>query len=176
FRLDPPDDLLRRMEFLPPELRRDRNATDGRRTLDLTTDRQLVMRALDAAREHEGGWPEWQLYWELNPIARWLDDRVLTAFGRHEAPVVAVPQGRDADERVVVLQGLASNCRGQPVLIETVGVRFRGAAAPTLEPFASLVARTGLDRELPNPGHRGDVPKELTALLAPAVERMSEHM
>ncbi|MBK8979643.1 MAG: DEAD/DEAH box helicase [Planctomycetes bacterium] len=170
FTLHPPEDLGRRLELLPPELWRDSD-----RGFDLTVDRGLVMAALDEARERQGAWPQWQLFWELNPIARWLDDRVLAAFGRHEAPVVRLPRGLAGGERVVVVQGLLSNHRGQPVLVDTVGIPFRGGEAGAPEPLAELVARTGLAGELANPG-RATVPDDLPTLLAPAVAAMREHL
>ncbi len=173
FTLRPPDDLLRRLRLLPTELRED--AKDG---LDLTTDRTLVMESLARARETTGAWPEWQLFWELNPIARWLDDRVLQRFGRHEAPIVGLAQGLAPGERVVVLQGLISNNRGQPIHVETVGIPFPGGSdqPATPEPFEDLVARTGLDRPLANPGNTSADPASLQRLLPAAVEAMRAHL
>jgi hypothetical protein len=165
FTLAPPDDLRRRLALLPPELQPDRAAG-----FDLTIDRQLVMDSLDAARDREGAWPEWQLFWELHPIARWLDDRVLTAFGRHEAPVVTIPRGLRPHERVVVVQGLLSNRRGQPVLADTFGIRFLNGAASGEDTIPTLLSRTHLDEELANPGATDLDLDELRPLLAPAVE------
>ena len=171
FSLRPPEDLQRRLELLPRELRDD--AKDG---FDLTTDRQRVMQALQKARSTTGAWPDWQLYWELNPVARWLDDRVLAAFGRHQAPVVQLPQGLAPDERVVILQGLVSNQRGQPVIVDTVGIPFENGTPGTPEPLADLVARTGLDRPLANPGKGLGDTASLEALLAPAVAALEAHL
>ena len=172
FTLRPPDDLLRRFEFLPPELRGERNE------LKLTMDRQRVMDALEVARQDERKWPEWQLFWEQHPVAEWLDDRVLGKFARHEAPVLRVSEGVGTGERIVVFQGVVSNYRSQPVVVDWFGVRFRGAEAVGTTPLQEVLVGTRLDRALANPGgHLPDeLAQELRGLLAPGVESAREHM
>ena len=83
FTLDPPPDLRRRFEYLPPELR---HGSDWE--LKLTAKRDLVQDALAKSRQDKDRWPEWQLLWELHPVMEWLNDRVLAHFRRHEAPHV----------------------------------------------------------------------------------------
>src|SRR5262249_30968944 len=116
FTLIPPDDLARRFEYLPPELLSDTHE------LKLTVDRQRVMAALDEARQDERKWPEWQLFWEQHPVAAWLDDRVLGSFQRHEAPILKLGKGLGAHSAVVVFQGMVSNRRSQPAIVEWFGV------------------------------------------------------
>ena len=170
--LFPPDDLLRRFDYLPPELRGQKNE------LRLTVDRARVMDALEEARQDEGKWPEWQLLWEQHPVAEWLDDRVLGRFARHEAPVLRLARGLASDERVVLFQGVVSNHRGQPTVADWFGVRFRGTTPAGTTSLEDLVAATRLDRSLANPG--GGLPDtlaaELRALLTPAVAYARDHM
>lgn len=172
FRLRPTADLLRRYEYLPPELRNDSEE------IPLTVDRGRVMQSLEDSRKDEERWPEWQLFWELHPVARWLDDRVLAVFGRHEAPVIRVERGLGADETAFVFYGVVSNRRGQPVVVRWFAVRTEADAITAVEPFEDTVARTGLDALRSNPARElpDKLAERLAALRAPAVESAREHM
>jgi len=172
FTIHPPEDLERRFDYLPLELRK--NGLSAK----LTTDRQLVMKAIDEARQDEDRWPEWQLFWEQHPIAEWLDDRVLAAFGRHEAPVLRVQQGLSPGERVLLFQGIISNRRSQPAVVDWFGVFFRDGSQGTVEPFSDLALRTRLTAQLSNPSGAISAVAlgELTGLLPTAVARGREHM
>ena len=175
FTLQPPPDLLRRFDYLPPELLQEHDKT---KRLKLTADRQRVMDALEEARQDERKWPEWQLFWEQHPVAQWLDDRVLGKFARHEAPVVRVSVGIKPSERVVLFQGMVSNLRGRPVIVDWFGVRFRGVEAAGVVPLEQLVADTRLDQALANRGSAlpGALVTELGGLLAPAVDEARQHL
>ncbi|MEQ8765812.1 MAG: helicase-related protein [Planctomycetota bacterium] len=171
FELSPTPDLLRRFDYLPPELRQND-------TLKLTADRDRVMKALEDSREDENRWPEWQLFWEQHPVAEWLDDRVLGAFAAHEAPVLRMARGIEPGQRYVLIQGQVSNGRSQPVLVEWFAVRFEGDRRDGIEPFAELARRTGLTDQTANPGgelvaHERDALKEL---LPEAVAAGREHL
>jgi hypothetical protein len=172
FTLHPPEDLLRRFEYLPPELRQEGSE------LKLTVDRPRVMDALEKARQDERKWPEWQLFWEQHPVAEWLDDRVLGKFARHEAPVLRLTRGVAADERVVVFQGVLSNERSQPVIVDWFGVRFRGRKPGGTSSLEDLLSATGLAQGLPNPGGALSVEleQELRSLLPSAVEHARDLM
>jgi hypothetical protein len=172
FTLHPPDDLLRRFDYLPRELRRDGDA------MQLTTDRKRVMDALDESRQDENHWPDWQLFWQLHPVAGWLDDRLLAEFGRHDAPVLRVARGVAPEERVLVFQSVVSNHRSQPVLVEWFGVRFAGGDFTGIVPFEELIPAAGLSATMPNPGGglSAALTTELESLRAPAVERAREYM
>jgi superfamily II DNA or RNA helicase len=172
FSLRAPDDLKLRFEYLPPELQRDDN-----RFL-LTADRSRVMDDLAAARQDEGKWPESQLFWELHPIAQWIDDRVQACFQRHEAPIVRVDQGLGADETMVIVQAVLSNRRSQPALAEWFGVGFEGGRRGRLVPFAELAREVGLDATITNPGREVSdaLRARLSGLLPSAVDRAHEHV
>lgn len=176
FRLLADDDLRRRLHFMPPDL------IDGRGELRLTTDRQRVMDALEAARQGDGGWPEWQLFWEQHPVAEWLGDRVLGMFTRHEAPVVPVASGLPAGTQVFVVQGVISNKRSQPVLVDWFGVRFDAESPePSIVPLDALVDAVGLDAPLPNPDRLdaaadAALVEALQARIPDAVEHARAHM
>ena len=172
FTLHPPEDLTRRFDYLPPELR----GADNQ--LKLTVDRQRVMDSLDAARQDERKWPEWQLFWEQHPVAEWLDDRVLGSFERHEAPVLRLANGLETDERILLFQGVLSNHRSQPVIIEWFGVRFLGNKPDGTRSLSELVSATKLNQDIPNPGTdlSEKLQKELESLLPSAVEEARKFM
>ena len=151
FRLRMPEDLRFRYGYLPPELRRGR---DGE--VRLTTSRERVMEAYATARDTEHGWPEWELFWEQHPVAEWLNDRVLSSFRRHEAPVVEVAGGLRPGESAFVFQSTLSNERSQPVLVDWSAVRRMQGQPLVRESFETLAARTGLDAPLANSGRSID--------------------
>ena len=59
-------------------------------------------------------------------MVAWLNDRILAAFGRHEAPVLAGVPGLAPDKTVFVISGLVPNRKRHPPVYEWVGVTFRG--------------------------------------------------
>ena len=80
-------------------------------------------------------------------MAGWLNDRMLAAFGRHEAPVLAGVPRLAPDETVFVLSGLVPNRRSHPLLYEWIAVAYRGARYQAVVPFEEVLARTGLGRD-----------------------------
>lgn len=173
FSLHPPDDLEKRFEYLPPELREDGKA------IRLTTDRQRVMDALAEARQDDTRWPEWQLFWEQHPVAEWMADRVLSsAFGRHSAPVLRIAKGLDTAEAVFIFQGVVSNKRGQPVIVEWFGIPFQTDAPGDPMPAADLIRDAELGRGPSNPS--GEFPdSSLAKLLSfrePAIKAAREYV
>jgi len=157
FTLTTPDDLRRRFELLPKELRKEGDK------LQLTTDRKRVMDALAEARKKEGAWPEWQLFWEQHPVGEWIDDRVLAEFGTHDAPVLQLAGGIESDETVFLFQGIASNLRAQPVVVDWFGVSHRQSGELHVRSLTDLLESTGLRGGTANPGQPLDE-KQLAAL------------
>jgi superfamily II DNA or RNA helicase len=170
--LTAPDDLARRLDYLPAELRKD----NGR--FRLTTSRKRVMDALEDARQHEDRWPEWQLLWEQHPVAQWLNDRVLQSFERHEAPVIKVPRGIPAGEQWVVMEGIVSNRRSQPVLVEWFVVVTESGTPGRILPIGEVINTTGLQEQLSNPGQALNAAQldDLRGLLIGVIDVADVHM
>lgn len=168
FTFVPPLDLEHRLERLPPELRTESGE------FKLTADRSRVMRALEEARGSEERFPEWQLFWELHPVAEWLNDRVLAYFRRHEAPVIETPWLR-GDEVAYVFQGVLSNLRSQPVLVDWFAVVSGRRRTGAIEALRDLVERAGLRKELTNKSQRRDL-EPIAAKVADTVEAARAHM
>ena len=139
--LDAPEDLRRRFGHFPREV----SPENGR--FALTADPNRMRDAIADSRREESAWPTVHYLWRLNPVVGWLNDRMLAAFGRHEAPVLAGAPGLAADETVFVLSGLVPNRRSHPLLYEWIAVSYRGARFEAVVPFDEVLARTGLGRD-----------------------------
>ena len=166
--LDAPDDLLHRFDSFPREV------IPQDRRFRLTTDRGRIAEAIVESRRDEHAWPKLHYLWRLNPVVGWLNDRMLAAFGRHQAPVMAgVPRLAD-DEAVFVLSGVVPNRKSHPLVQEWVAVTFRGGKHAQVETFDELLDRTGL-KERGAPNREIDLDLDpLSELLPDAVERAKQ--
>ena len=161
--LDAPEDLVTRYGYLPPEV-----LPDSRRFV-LTTSRIRMSEAIAESRREESAWPRVHYLWRLSPVVGWLNDRVLAAFGRSEAPVLAGVPGLARDEAVFVFSGLVPNRKSHPLVHEWIAVSFRGTEFSGLIPFETLIERTGVGhRAIPNLQQPSDV-AALSRLLPGAV-------
>lgn len=165
-----PEELRHRFRFFPREIRPE----DGR--LHLSADTKAIREEIRRSRKDEKAWPRIHYLWELHPVMDWVNDKVLSAFRRRQAPVIALPDRLDPGEAVFVLSGLIPNRKSHPLLHRWFGVRFRDGRFQAVEPFEDLLERTGLGREaFPNRGGEGDT-EPLRGLLPEAVERAREWM
>jgi hypothetical protein len=106
---------------------------------------------------------------------QWLLDKVMCRFQRHEAPVIITPslgKGRVA----YLFQGVLSNRRSQPVVVEWFAVHWRSAQAMVIGPFEHLLAETGFDRRIANPGQTPSLVELSRSSLAEAVRAATRHM
>ena len=109
--------------------------------------------------------------WRLSPVVGWLNDRVLAAFGRSEAPILSGVPGLGPDQAIFVFSGLVPNQKSHPLVYEWIAVSFRGAVFSELIPFETLLQRTGLGRRAaPNLRQPADV-AALSRLLSEAESR-----
>jgi hypothetical protein len=140
-----PSDLKRRYQRLPKEIQ-----PAPTEPLRLCADKELVKKDLEESRKAEERWTPVQYLWELHPAVQWLNDLNLTAFGRHQAPVLTIPLLPEA-EVVFVMTGLIPNRRGQPLLNEWFSVVFSASKFSHIETFADTLKRTGLGKKsIPN--------------------------
>ena len=148
--LTAPHDLKERLRQLP------REAMAANDHYSLCADPERMATAIETARQvkaEDATWPTLNYLWPQHPVMDWLGDRVLTAFGRHRAPVLQSAKLRPG-EQAFVLMSLVPNRKGQPLLVQwQVACRVDPQAPFTLEPFDDFVERTGLKAgSLPNPG------------------------
>jgi len=170
------DELRDRFDRLPDE------AWPEHDEFALSPSADRVQEAIRESRQEQSGdWPAVQYLWKLHPVMRWLDDKVVASFRRHEAPVLALP-GLTPDEHIVVCSGRVPNLKGQPLVDRWVGIRLNGDPPDDAEDsevllFDKVVERAGLDKpRLPNRTASDADVSDLQPLVRPAVETMREWM
>ncbi|HEY5151296.1 MAG TPA: helicase-related protein [Mycobacterium sp.] len=188
--LDPPPDLLQRLEVLPQSYLTQRRVTQ-RIVLATTAIRGQDRLTAALADDEPSSWPDAHYLGPLHPVLDWAADRALTRLGRGEVFAVR----GDVDDPTVLLVGTLTNRRGQVVSAAWLTVAFPGAdpgfgwvqplAFPGADPgfgwvqphgsAADALSFLGLDQGLPNPGAVPDVPA-LQQLIRPAVGLAAEQM
>ncbi len=139
--LTAPEDLRHRFRFLPGEIWPDNGV------FILSKDTQVIQSEIKQSRKEERAWPRIHYLWELNPVMEWINDKIMAAFGRHEAPVI-IPEGMlQGGEVVFLLSGLIPNLNGQPLVHRWFGVSFINGRFQGIEEFAALLKRTGLGQK-----------------------------
>lgn len=152
-----PEDLLRRLKRLPPEIRTEDNLWV------LTPDRNAVMREIRACRKEQNRWPRTQLLWQQHPAMEWLQDKIFFAFGRQHAPVVELPTLQPG-ETIVLATGLLPNRKGHPLIQRWVGIRFQDGKTLDTLTLGEVMARTRFGQETyPNPNGQ-DTPTDSVRL------------
>lgn len=171
FTFIPPEDLRRRLEFIPQE------ALPKNGAFHLTTRRDTVMKAMAEARKKEKEWPQTQLIWELHPVMEWLTDKLLVRFGRHEAPRIIAPK-LGHNTVLLLFQGIISNQRSQPLITDWYGLLLRkGQGAGQHLSLAETLAATQFDQGLANSQQTTAIPEDvLRELVVHGVKQMQDHM
>lgn len=170
--LTAPRDLQERLKVtLPIEVR------DSDHRYSLCAQKDKITQAIELARQakaEDESWPLLHYLWPQHPIMEWLSDRVLTAFGRHRAPVIQCPQLAEG-EQAFMLMGLIPNRKGQPLLIQwQVAICSNGIWS--LEDFPDFVQRTKLKANSLSNRNQGIDASSLQSNLPEAVAAMQRHM
>jgi superfamily II DNA or RNA helicase len=164
------DELWDRFKALPPEV------LPEDRIIRLTTDKKIIHEEIKRSRKDEKAWPKIHYLWPLNPVVEWINDKVVAAFGRHEAPVVVLDHALKPGETVFVMNALIPNLRGHPMLQEWFGVVFHGDTCVGIDDLSSVLERTGFGAtQHANSGAPVNLPA-LQDLLPQAVERAKSYM
>jgi superfamily II DNA or RNA helicase len=164
----PPADLARRLEVLPQGYLAERKVLER---LKLTADRHVAEEMLRRARESTDSlWPEVLYLSSQHPVIDWLVDKVLVRLGRNEAPVIAA----DVRSPVFLLQGVYSNRRGQPTVVEWMAVD-RLPDHPHVRPLHVALEEAGVGPRLANTGRAPDL-ATLQQLVVHAVGAGRDHM
>lgn len=143
--LTAPEELKLRFKTLPDEV-----WPDGGQFI-LCADRKAIMEEIRRTRREEDAWPRIQLLWEQHPVMQWANDKLLSAFGRQEAPVISLPGKLAVGEVIFVLSGLIPNRKSHPLIQHWFGVRFVGGIFTAIEVFDDVIKRTALGRvKFPN--------------------------
>jgi len=165
-----PPDLKQRYRFFP------REALPENDELVLIEDPDRVQTEIAECRKQEKAWPRISYLWPLSPILDWVNDRLMAAFGRHEAPVIPLQGKLEPGETIFILSGLIPNQKGHPLVHEWFGTRFRNGHFEGIRSLPELLEHTELGRRVFPNRAEGINTEELKELLPEAVNRGRDHM
>jgi len=118
----------------------------------LTDHVEQVMDEMERCRQEETAWPRVMLLWNQNPLVSWITDRMITLFGRNQAPLITIPQYSGKNETILLISGMISNRKGQAVVEDWFAVVFRDSVFYQVISLETFMKRTGMGlREIPNP-------------------------
>ncbi len=164
------DDLKHRFKFLPREIWPDNGF------FILSADTNVIKDEIKRSRKDEKSWPRIQFLWEHHPIVSWINDKVLSAFGRNQAPVLFLPEHLEKKQAVFIISALIPNRKSHPLLHYWLAVSFKNNKFESIIPFESLQEKIGLGvKKLPNIGSKIDT-ENLKTLLPAAIEKTKERM
>ena len=165
-----PKELRDRYKRFPKEILPDKN-----KPLRLSADKKTIARDLEEARRAEDSWSSSQYLWELHPIVTWLNDRGVTLFGRHQAPVITLGDKLASEEVIFIISGVIPNRRGQPLINKWLGVVFEGKKFVRVEEFTATRDRTNLGKE-PIPNANQEIDESLLELRSQAVDEATKEI
>lgn len=117
----------------------------------LTDDIEAVKKEMERCRKEESIWPKKMLLWDQNPLVSWLNDRLLTIFGRNQAPFIYIPNKSGRNEVTVLISGMIPNQKGQPVVEDWFGVVFEDTQYREIITLKEFMNKTELGvKQTPN--------------------------
>ncbi|TDU33760.1 helicase-like protein [Gelidibacter sediminis] len=120
-------------------------------TFNLTTNVNIVENAIIQARKKQNEWPNFQLLYDLNPIAKWMQYKLLGQIDRGKALVARLRDPLPKNTAWFIFQGITSNQQGKPIFSKTyvVGKSFDGSSVGNLEDFEEFLNQYRLKDTLP---------------------------
>lgn len=168
--ITPTDELKYRLKYLPPEV-----LPDGGQ-LNLIQSKERMQQEISRCRESENAWPSVHLLWEQHPLLEYLNDKVVSEFGRQEAPVLDLGDALDPDDIVFLVYALIPNRRSQPVVHCWYGLRYNQKHFVEMQPIEHWIDELNLDSgKHPNPMSDPDS-DGLRNMLDDVVVRMTDRM
>jgi superfamily II DNA or RNA helicase len=163
-------ELEHRFRFLPREIWPESGE------FILSADRSRIMEEIARTRKEEDKWPKIHLLWDLHPLMRWLNDKLLAVFGRQQAPVLTLPGKLKQGEIIFILYGIIPNRKSQPLIASWMGVRFLEGQFTSVLELSECLAQTELDRrKYPNQNKPFDN-EYLKKMLPAAIAKGEEYM
>lgn len=161
-----PEELRRRFNQLPPEI------TPENGQLYLSQDKKVITDSIIRSRGEQHAWPDIHYLWQINPVVQWLDDKMQSAFGRHQAPVIRLPHLFSPDEDHFILSGLFPNRKSHPMVNSWLVVSFNLDQLTGSLPFAEFLANNPqLGKKLTNAGGEQRNHQRQQQLLEKAIDR-----
>jgi len=174
--LQPPQDLMRRLDALPQSYLRQRGLLQR---LRLTTDPSVATTSLDLAvnakaQAGESGtaWPEIHYLGPQHPVLDWVADKLLYRVDRNEA--IAIPC--DVDESTFLVSGVWSNKLGEPIAGAWLAATDENGLV-TFEDMFEALRRAGVSASMVNPRWQGDLERlehRTEAVVQAAANRMAD--
>lgn len=123
---------------------------DRKDTFKLSCDKEVIEKAIEKARKKEG-WPEFQLLYDMHPLARWLQFKILALIDKGNAPVARMRDPLPEKTAWFVFQGISSNGEGQAILSKAfvIGRSFIGSTVGNIDSFDDFAKRYRLADDLP---------------------------
>lgn len=164
----PPDDLLSRLEVLPPGYLKEHKVAERMR---VTFSKDLAQRKLSEAEKSKTMlWPAIGYLSDLHPMIEWLTDKVLLRVVRQQAPVLTARVA----EPTFLVQGVYSNALGQPTVVEWMAVTGL-PGSPKISDMTDALMAAGVGPGMVNTGRFGDI-DALRELVPAAVTAAREHL
>jgi superfamily II DNA or RNA helicase len=164
-----PHDLKRRLDKFPSEI-----LSSETGLLSLTTDRKAINQEIVRCRAEEGMWPRLHLLWEQHPALRWMQDKLLSKFGRNQATCIHL-RHLEPGERIILGTGIIPNRKGHPLIQRWYGVRFIGDKLKATLDLEEIIARTRFAEDHPNPDNPIDF-ASVESLFPETVECLTIHL
>ena len=148
-----PDDLKDRFRFMPSEIWPD----DGE--FILTADIKSYQIECARSRNDEHAWPKQHYLWRKHPVVEWLQERMLSNTGRHEALVLlGLNRNIEPDESIFLVSALIPNRKANPVIWSWYAVHCRGEKVEKISPLRELLQFFNLGQNpLPNTARPIDI-------------------
>ncbi|UAB74526.1 DEAD/DEAH box helicase [Mesoflavibacter sp. SCSIO 43206] len=142
-------------------------------TFNLTTNSDIVERSIIRARKKQNEWPNFQLLYDLNPIAKWMQYKLLAQVDRGKALVARLREPLPKNTAWFVFQGITSNQQGKPMFSKTfvIGKSFDGASVGNLETFNEFLNQFRLNDRLTELETTNEQLDKIKSLLPEAVKR-----
>jgi superfamily II DNA or RNA helicase len=160
--ITPTKDIEYRFKFLPKEVFPESGQfilTDDREKIkkEIENCRKRKLKNTDEETFEEQPWPQVQLLWEQHPILQWANDKVVAAFGRHEAPILVLKSALEPKEVIYIVSGLIPNRKSHPLIHRWFGVQFKNGTYEKTMEFGEILSRTRLhDHTYPNQSNAAD--------------------
>ncbi|MBF0227422.1 MAG: DEAD/DEAH box helicase [Desulfobacterales bacterium] len=166
-----PEDLKHRLKYMLPK-----EVWPNDDVFVLSADKDDIQKEIKRSLKDENAWPRFHYLWQHNPILEWINDKLIAGFGRHEAPVLSLKDAAPLNEVVFIMSGLIPNLKSHPLVHRWFGVTFQKGVFHKIEPFESIINRTGLGKKVfPNRQEQFDL-ELIRNLLKDAVSKAKQYM
>lgn len=150
-----PDDLKHKFRTFPSEIYPENGA------FLLTANKQAYMEEVKRSRHDDNAWPKHHYLWRKHPVMEWLQERMMGNTGRHEALVLGLHDGLEADHAIFMVSALIPNRKAHPVIWNWYGVHVVGHQVTKIEPLADTLANYG---EILNQASNSGTPADMVKL------------